>query len=421
MRNPITRLILVGSLSASLVLIGCGGLLAQDASKVEQELRNKITDLTDEQEAYKKELEQLRGLLEELRVKAQAQKAISDRAARKEPPVLPTPPKVEVSEIVVDGQVLSIVTKDGKVQEIEKRSSSSTPRVDVQTIEEGGKTYTVVTKGRATSGSSEEVRQGDWDHAPSAPPSPVSVTVHGKDPSPHEPPAGRYGGTTAVSSASSSAPEGVWRKTTYYLGGRGEQLEDVLLASGNPGLVSILRFEKAKLYRSLKMHDQAIAELIKITETDIDEMVTEAARWTLVEIFEERDEKQRAIGELEKILETTRDMKKKMDAVYGIISLAGNDPLIRIREIEKLIEKLEATPKPGPDVSSQQDTLPRAFEVKKSQSTPFQADVSPAEPTLPSTSGAVPAAVDTMPTVTPSSPATPAVTAPQPIAETPGL
>jgi tetratricopeptide (TPR) repeat protein len=120
-------------------------------------------------------------------------------------------------------------------------------------------------------------------------------------------------------------------------------LESALLSHGDIGLVALLRFEKANACREAGMLDEAVGELRKVIVQNLSEEVTNAARWTLVEILQEQKQREQAIAELEKILDATnRPPEKKKDAVYGIINLSGNGPVSRIRTIDSLIERLIA-------------------------------------------------------------------------------
>ncbi|MDP2898189.1 MAG: hypothetical protein Q8Q12_16765 [bacterium] len=138
------------------------------------------------------------------------------------------------------------------------------------------------------------------------------------------------------------------------------ELEDAMLSKGDAGLIAILRFERVKLFRKLRMYDPAVQELRRIIEQNLDERVTEAARWTLVETLQEQKEKQAAIAELEKILTTTDDARKKKDALYGIINVLGDDPESKVRAIEQLIWQLQGK-QPGVAVSV--EGVPVSMEV----------------------------------------------------------
>lgn len=127
----------------------------------------------------------------------------------------------------------------------------------------------------------------------------------------------------------------------YKVSTQTQELEDAILSKGDAGLIAILRFEKVKLFRKLRMYDPAVQELRRIIEQNLDERVTEAARWALVETLQEQKEKEAAIAELRKILTTTDDARKKKDALYGIINLLGDDPESKVRAIEQLIRQLQ--------------------------------------------------------------------------------
>lgn len=120
-------------------------------------------------------------------------------------------------------------------------------------------------------------------------------------------------------------------------------LESALLSHGDVGLVALLRFEKASACREAGMLDKAADELRKIIVQNLTEEVTNAARWTLVEVLQEQKQREQAIAELEKILSAAnRTPEKKREAIYGIIGLSGNDLQSRIRRIDSLIERLIA-------------------------------------------------------------------------------
>jgi ElaB/YqjD/DUF883 family membrane-anchored ribosome-binding protein len=134
----------------------------------------------------------------------------------------------------------------------------------------------------------------------------------------------------------------------YSLGSRERELEDAMLSHGNAGLATMLRFEKVKVYRKLNMYDRAADELRGIVARNLNETVTNAARWTLVEVLQEQEKQQAALAELEQILNTTQDAQKKKDAIYGIINLLRDDPQSKLRTIERLIHTLEGR---GPGIS----------------------------------------------------------------------
>jgi tetratricopeptide (TPR) repeat protein len=120
-------------------------------------------------------------------------------------------------------------------------------------------------------------------------------------------------------------------------------LESALLSHGDVGLVALLRFEKANACREAGMLDKAAEELRKIIVLNLTEEVTNAARWTLVEVLQEQKQREQAIAELEKILAAAnRTPEKKREAIYGIIGLSGNDLESRIRRIDSLIDRLIA-------------------------------------------------------------------------------
>ena len=120
-------------------------------------------------------------------------------------------------------------------------------------------------------------------------------------------------------------------------------LESALLSHGDVGLVALLRFEKANACREAGMLDKAAEELRKIIVQNLTEEVTNAARWTLVEVLQDQKQREQAIAELEKILSAAnRTPEKKREAIYGIIGLSGNDLESRIRRIDSLIERLIA-------------------------------------------------------------------------------
>ncbi len=120
-------------------------------------------------------------------------------------------------------------------------------------------------------------------------------------------------------------------------------LESALLSHGDAGLVALLRFEKANACREAGMLDEAVGELRKVIVQNLAEEVTNAARWTLVEVLQEQKQREQAIAELEKILDSAnKPPEKKREAIYGIINLSGDDPASRMRRIDSLIERLIA-------------------------------------------------------------------------------
>ncbi len=129
-----------------------------------------------------------------------------------------------------------------------------------------------------------------------------------------------------------------------YLVLKGKELENRLLAHGNAGLVSLLRFEKAKVFRKSGMHDEAVEELRKIIGQNLAEEITNAARWTLIEVLQEQGDTDAALAELEQIVLAGKDqdIRRKKDALYGIINLSGEDPETKARTIDRLIERLES-------------------------------------------------------------------------------
>lgn len=143
----------------------------------------------------------------------------------------------------------------------------------------------------------------------------------------------------------------------YKLTARQQELEDAMLSKGDAGLIAILRFEKASVYRNLRMYDPAAQELRKIIEQNLDERVTEAARWSLVDVFQRQREKEAAIAELEKILTTTHDARKKRDALYGIINVLGDDAESKVSAIERLIRQLQGE-QPAVSVPKEVPVLP---------------------------------------------------------------
>lgn len=122
------------------------------------------------------------------------------------------------------------------------------------------------------------------------------------------------------------------------------QLEEATLSHGDAGLETMLRFEKAKIYREGKKLDKAIEELQKIIDQNISEVTTHAARLTLIEILIEQKKNRDAIAEFEKILATAKDARSKRDALYGIINLSEDDPEAKARAIDRLMEKLKENP-----------------------------------------------------------------------------
>ncbi len=119
-----------------------------------------------------------------------------------------------------------------------------------------------------------------------------------------------------------------------------QELENALRSRGDAGLVTLLRFEKAKVCRKAGMHEEAIAELQRIIEENLADETTNAARWTLVEILQEQKKNEEAIAELEKIFVSASDIQDRTDAMYGIINLSGEGPKARIQAIDRLIQAL---------------------------------------------------------------------------------
>lgn len=118
------------------------------------------------------------------------------------------------------------------------------------------------------------------------------------------------------------------------------ELETVMRSHGDKGLVTLLRFEKAKVCRKAKMYDEAVEELQKIIDENLADQTTNAARWTLVEILQEQKKNEEAIAELERIFVSASDIQDRTDAIYGIINLSGEGPKARIEAIERLIQAL---------------------------------------------------------------------------------
>jgi tetratricopeptide (TPR) repeat protein len=121
---------------------------------------------------------------------------------------------------------------------------------------------------------------------------------------------------------------------------RRQELERVMHVHGDAGLVTLLRFEKARVCRKAGMYEEAVQELQKIIEENLADETTNAARWTLVEIFQEQKRTAEAIAELEKIFISASDTQDRMDAIYGIINLSGEGPKARIQAIDRLIQAL---------------------------------------------------------------------------------
>ncbi len=121
---------------------------------------------------------------------------------------------------------------------------------------------------------------------------------------------------------------------------RKQELEKVMRSLGDKGLVTLLRFEKAKVCRKAGMYDDAVQELHKIIEKNLADETTKAARWTLVEILQEQKKNEEAIAELEKIFISASDTQDRTDAIYGIINLSGEGPKARIQAIDRLIQAL---------------------------------------------------------------------------------
>jgi len=119
-----------------------------------------------------------------------------------------------------------------------------------------------------------------------------------------------------------------------------QELEKVMKSHGDKGLVTLLRFEKAKVCRKAKMYDEAVKELQKIIEENLADETTNAARWTLVEILQEQKKNEEAMAELEKIFILASDTQDRTDAIYGIINLSGEGPKARIQAIDRLVQAL---------------------------------------------------------------------------------
>lgn len=119
-----------------------------------------------------------------------------------------------------------------------------------------------------------------------------------------------------------------------------EELEKTLRSHGDAGLVTMLRFEKARVLRKAGLFGEAVAELRKIIETNLADKTTIAARWTLAEILQEQKRNEEAIAELERIFVSASEIQDRMDAMYGIINLSGEGQKARIRAIDRLIQAL---------------------------------------------------------------------------------
>jgi len=121
---------------------------------------------------------------------------------------------------------------------------------------------------------------------------------------------------------------------------RRQELDYVLRSQGDVGLVTLLRFEKAKVCRKAGMYEEALKELKKVIEENTADETTIAARWTLVEILQEQKRNEEAIAELQEIFVSASDVQDRKDAMYGIINLSGEGPKARMQAIDRLIEAL---------------------------------------------------------------------------------
>jgi tetratricopeptide (TPR) repeat protein len=120
---------------------------------------------------------------------------------------------------------------------------------------------------------------------------------------------------------------------------RAGNLDKAILARDDAGLLLQLRFEKVQICRQLGRTDEAIAELRKIIEENPDELST-PARWTLIEILQEKNQQESVLAELKAMLETAKDPGEKRNAIYAILSLAGDDPEAKLEWIDKITDWL---------------------------------------------------------------------------------
>ena len=118
---------------------------------------------------------------------------------------------------------------------------------------------------------------------------------------------------------------------------RAGSLDKAILERDDAGLLLQLRFEKVQICRQLGRTDEAIAELRRIIEENPGEFST-PARWTLIEILQESKQQESVLAELKGILETARDPSEKRNAIYAILSLAGDDPQAKLEWIDKITD-----------------------------------------------------------------------------------
>ncbi len=299
-----------------------GGIIQAIEEQI-SELRKAAVD--EDKDVFAEKLEQLSQLLKELKDRKQAADEAKD--------------EVHVNEIVTkEGHTFRLTSKGGKVITTEVVSDQpeeileEAPSIDTEaTIID----TTVLSEVPIDIVSEPEVRR-TTRVTPSRRRPPTRL-----QPSPRTP-------TTRTTTVRRTVPR-VQRTTTYYLAGKEQELENRMLAHGESGLVALMRFEKVKLFRDLRMHDEAAAELKKIIAEGIpDDAVREAARWTLVEILQEQNRKEEAIAELEGIVASPCSPKTKMDALYGIINLSGEDPETKIEAIDGLIRQLQQSDRRSP-------------------------------------------------------------------------
>lgn len=124
---------------------------------------------------------------------------------------------------------------------------------------------------------------------------------------------------------------------------KAKDIEKAILSRDDAGVLTQLRLEKVRLCRELGKTDEAIAELKKIIEEDLDKETTVAARWMLIEILQEQKQTEAAMQMLKEILATSKDPEQRRNAFYAIIQMAGENPEAKLRATEQVIKWLEGT------------------------------------------------------------------------------
>jgi tetratricopeptide (TPR) repeat protein len=221
----------------------------------------------------------------------------------------------------------------------QKLDASISPKIEVRTGGMAGPGVT--TGGRTSKVVSTVVRPGTPGTSESVSTTREGVLTYSVATSP--------GGTTKVVTLGPDTPYSSAVETLDRIVKGGVELkkweiENATLSHGDAGLETMLRFEKAKIYREGKKLDKAIEELQKIIDQNISEVTTHAARLSLIEILLEQKKKDQAIVEFEKILETTKDARSRRDAIYGIINLSDSDPDTKAETIDRLLENLKENP-----------------------------------------------------------------------------